>query len=280
MKLSEIGVVALTVSLLTAVSSRSMRASRIGQDLDLDGRRVGVVAHAVLMYLDDHDDRFPLLQRNGTRRAPPPNDDRVWGQLVLPYHGDMVHYRDPADPVTESELLAGMPACDTSPIQCEFNIGYKSHRGLNYQVLSPFGALCGPGSFNQSVSTGLAEIHQPEGTLMLVDSIYDRVNGVPFGGGTHAVDPPARYTTSGQDLLAPSAPCRARMWLGGWNPTQVLAWNQFGAVWGWHKGHAVVAFIDGHTQVMSVGQLTAGATVLDAWRGWVYDRDAYLWDRD
>ncbi len=266
--------------LFGAVATSSIRSVLPGQDLALDARRTGVVASAVILYSGDNDERFPLLQTEGSRRASPPNHDRVWGQLVLPYHGLMEHYRDPDDPVTETELLAGMPGCDASPIQCEFNLAYKSHRGLNYQSLSPFGSLCGSGNLHQSISTRIDEIQSPAATLMLVDSVYDRVGGVPFGGGTHAVDPPARYTTSGFDLLASSAPCRSRLWLGGWNPSLPGAWNRYGAVWGWHKGHATVAFIDGHTRLMSYGQLAAGATVLDAWRGRVFDRDAYLWDRN
>lgn len=283
MKISDVTISAVlcagTCALFAGVLSQSVGQG--GTRLALDMQRHRVVAMAILQYTEDNGHRFPQVLYNSTYNATASSPDRAWGQLILPYHGNMDNLREPEDPVTFAQLMQDLPSCTNRPIQCELNLSVKSHRGYNFQYFSPVGVNCTPSvPFNWGPKPIVyGQVGAPAKALLTVDSVWDRVSGMPRKGGTFNVDMPARHTTANVDTVPPVPGCTARWWNGGWNPSQPNGANVYGYAWPWHKNNSVaVAFADGHASVLSVAALSAGATVRDAWTGRVFDREAYLWD--
>lgn len=250
-----------------------------GVKLALDMQRHRVVAHAILQYAEDNGNRYPQFSHTYSYSVTAHPPDRAWGQLVLPFHGNMDNYREPEDPATYAQLMTFMPGCANNPLQCEFNLAAKSHKGYNYVYLSPTGYNCSAQLFvPRPILTG--QVQNPPKTVLLVDSAFgSRPRGVPEYGGSYTVDPPARFTSNQIDTFPPLPGCSNRWHGGGWDPTRPNSAQFMGNAWYWHKNQTmVVTFGDGHVGILSPGQLSAGATVAYQFGGQIYDRERYLWD--
>jgi len=249
-----------------------------------DFDRTHRVALAVRAYTEDNDRRFPPSHYDSSFV---PGQDRPWPETVFPYEGDWNDYKSTWDTrITDDRLcnnLFGRPCEDQTELSAAR--GFGSSRGYNWQYLAPFG-FC----FTQyrSAPVTLDQVKDQSKTLLLVTSIWDRVNGLPVGGGNWVVDMPARYLQDGTDTLPPLGNgCSSRVFLGGWSPSTPDAWNVYGGAWNWEAWPSdpsyrnrrfVAAMTDGGAKALTLGQLSAGAEVKDAWQGFVLDRDAYIWD--
>ncbi len=225
---------------------------------------------ATLMYIQDYDETFPLVQVTGSYQYP--NDGCVQS-LTQPYIKNEQVLADPGDYISKKEReTVDMPYPPTTEGQRALNYAYKSDFGVNMQYYGP--QLASP---YRPVAVSIAAVNAPATSIFAVDSIWDRAGGTPKGGGNYAIDPPCVKLPDGTDTR-PGVGSNGYYWFGGWNPGSPLAWNVFGGAWPWHNDTTVVAFSDGHVKAMKIGALTAGCNVQNGWAGKITDRNAYLWD--
>lgn len=228
---------------------------------------------ATLMYIQDYDEVFPLVQVTGSYRFP---DDSCVQRLIQPYMKNEAILADPGNYISKREReTVDMPYPPTTEGQRALNYAYKSDFGINMQY---YGAqLAGP---YRPVPVSIAAIGATASSIYAVDSIWDRAGGSPKGGGNYAIDPPCIRLQDGTDTRPGVGPNDNYYWFGGWNPGSPTAWNVFGGAWPWHNDTAVVAFADGHVKAMKIGALAAGCNVQNGWGGRITDRQAYLWDTE
>jgi prepilin-type processing-associated H-X9-DG protein len=195
----------------------------------------------------------------------PPGYDRCWAQLVAPYVKNRDVWKCPSDPnANYGDTHDVNDQTTNDPDQIDFSRAIRTDLGFNYAYLSPFNADA------KWIGTSLATINSPAGTIMLVDSIWNRINGQPQGGGNWYVQAPS-VRQSGTVY-----------WFGPWE-TNVDSWFRFGGAWPWHgSGTQVdVAFVDGHQKSLNLEKLWAGlATEPWGMNPAIADTNAYLWDRN
>lgn len=243
---------------------------------------------AVMMYMPDYDDAFPIIQYNNTYEAnpnQPTGPDQAIGNLVQPYMKNYQLLASPGSGAGELERMRDLTDPNTVPYkqaQKELNLAIKADYGLNAQYFSKMGANCGtaaPSGF-RAQSTVQSQVGKPANSIYFVNSVWDRSGGAPVGGGNWGIDPPCRRTTSGRDTFPPlRPPCTGFFWWLGWRPSTPLAWNVFGGAWPYHNGTiANVGWADGHATPKRIPALTVGCDVRDGWTGTIFDIDQYLWD--
>jgi prepilin-type processing-associated H-X9-DG protein len=228
------------------------------------------MAEAATAYAGDYDNRLAFTVVNGSGCV-----NTATEYYVEPYLGSVVPYRCPSDPNGGSASLgycaSGAKAVTIDQMFRSYAI--RADRGYNWQYLRA--------PSTETIGAVLTTITNQDKMLMFVDSIWERnlLTGDPEGGGTGFVDPPARIYTDGSDSFP--TPGTNLWWTGGWNPSKLLAWNVYGGCWPWHNDNGPtvnVIFVDGHTASLTIKQLAAGCDVQDAWKGFITDPDAYLWD--
>jgi prepilin-type N-terminal cleavage/methylation domain-containing protein/prepilin-type processing-associated H-X9-DG protein len=238
-----------------------------------------------IMYTGDYDDVSPVIQYTNTYNVAPPNADLAIGNLLTPYQKNTDIWKSPMDDAGENErvndptlpMTVANQQAQYKEAQRQFNLAIKSDYGLNAQYFSMMLADGGTPTNFRAVGTSFGQVEKTAETIYLINSVWDRVNGQPEGGGNWGLDMPCRWYSDGTDSLPPSGTF-GRWWWGGWNPNNPNAWNVFGGVWPWHNGWANIAWADGHSKAMRMAQVTQGCQVLNAWGGRIFDKEKYLWD--
>ena len=241
------------------------------------------------MYWADYDDTAALFVYNQTMDVTAPASDRNLGNLLYPYVRNMQMSVTPGSPVNYRARLTDPilpnPNTLTGNDRTEqeiYNAGFFSDYGYNYWALVGHYAgtfYQGALGFNPQRATS---VQNPADTILQITSVYDRdATGGVINGGNSIVDPPCRFFADMTDTLVP-APIGSTgpINLGGWNPSNTLAWNVYGGVWPYYANKATTGFMDGHAKPMNIGAISAGCNVLDDWGGLVTDPSIYIWDRN
>jgi prepilin-type N-terminal cleavage/methylation domain-containing protein/prepilin-type processing-associated H-X9-DG protein len=229
---------------------------------------------AVMLYLQDYDETMPLVATDFSLTAPP---NQALSNMLQPYIKSYQVLVCPSDPADDNDRATMEVEPPSTPAQREFNLALKADFGYNYQYLCP--ATVTDTLPFLALPIGSARVNAPSETILGLDSIWNRDSGgSPYGGGNLFVDPPCRLYADGTDSFPGQGAYPWFFWMGGWTPSQPLAWNVFGGAWPWHGERVNVAFMDGHVKSMHFKQLAAGCDVQDAWGGAITDPSAYLWD--
>jgi len=245
---------------------------------------------AVIQYMADNDDTYPMTSSDGTYRIVPPNNDTNVQLSAHPYMKNKDIWADPMDAAGIAERdtdgtpypSASVPA-NFRAQQLLYNLGLKSDFGVNTQYYCVWGYLCGANNavVFQPVPTLASQVGAPADSIYATSSVWDRSsNGAPHGGGNWALDPPCVLDLAGVDTRPPRTGCLGYWWFGGWNPGSPNAWNVYGGTWPWHTSNvnAIATFADGHVRVMRISALAAGCDVRNGWTGRITDPSKYLWD--
>jgi hypothetical protein len=236
------------------------------------------IGQAFLLYEADHDGGLPPVRT--AYRPDFPMQGAPWPILVARYHEDGLALRCPADPhaiagdlnvwIPDNGLVSQQIIARTKAEKTLLQ-AFRTNRGYNYLHLAPLDKRSRDVPM-ASWPVREAQVHQPERTVLCVDSSWgiDR-EGNPIGGGSFYVNPP---------LLGMA---RSAFWYPpGWTWRASSNANVYGGARGWHsseedgrKRRTVVLFVDGSAQVMTIGELLAGVSA--DWKR-ITDTDAYLWD--
>jgi prepilin-type N-terminal cleavage/methylation domain-containing protein len=242
-------------------------------------------ALAILLYKDDNGERcVPATERGcgmpGYGRWNGPADhDKAWPEIAQRYLKSWRVLRCPADPQSNDEALSidmwtgkSIPPEETA--HRHFEWAFRTHLGLNQDWFSYVQTRPEEAVVN---NVRFGSIGAPARTIMLVDSIRDRDEaGVPFGGGSWAVD-------------APSRPPDIGCYFGGWycwerlqngdpfSPECLGRWNAWGGCYPWHGGRTLftTVYADAHVRANRVSDLLQG---VNAFTGEILDLEAFEWD--
>lgn len=234
---------------------------------------------AMSMYLGDYDDRFMLVNQN-IEHLGNADRDRTWVQSLIPYMKAFGPFHCPAD-TGQRPKSAGIFDVDLMPSDTYrryYQASLRSNIGYNYLYFSPVYRQGGnwtvrPRSFSQ-----ISDVNR---TLVAVDSVYERQNGIPTGGGSYIVIPPCRYmqgTNGNVDSFFVPASAELFVPNPGWVLTDPLSRFRYGLAWAWHEPKMNVAWISGGAKSVSTSFLTSGCDVKDNWGGYIKDSSAYTWD--
>lgn len=276
-----IAIIAILAAILFPVFAQAKAAAKKTQCLS-NSKQYGL---AVMMYLPDADDTYPLIQWTNSYDANPARTDRdqAIGNLIQPYMKSIDLLKSPADPAGETERMLDLINPNTVTYKNEqrlFNLAIKANYGYNTEYFSVMGYNPAYPNGFQPGGTEASRVTESAATLLAINTIWDRTSsGAPRGGGNWGLDMPCRYYSDGADSLPPVPPgATGRWWWGGWNPTTPLAWNVFGGAWPWHGGIATVVWADGHSTGVRMSQVTSGCDVKNGWGGYIFDRTKYIWD--
>jgi len=282
-----IAIIAILAAILFPVFAQAKDAAKKTADLS-NMKQHGL---SVLMYSNDSDDTAPLWMYNGSFNVN--TGDRSWGNIVFPYIKNSDISVTPASPfgvhAREYDPNSGfpIPSGASQTLQEQYNLGWLTDYGYNYQVFTGFLYDTTPVGFHFN-PISMTSLSQPANTIMQVTGDFNRDgSGNVADGGQLPIDPPCRRALSdGHDLINDGGNPNATVWYyGGWQPTTPLAWNVFGGVWPYYTGggtsngaHASVGFSDGHAKTFTISQIAAGCSVQDSWGGRVFDENAYMWN--
>jgi len=243
-------------------------------------------ALGIMMYTQDYDEMMVMADSGGIGL---PGwgfgrPDYVWPELVQPYVKNWQIFRCPSDPHARDSDLSHDPNTDKligpSDPNYYYAWGERSDAGINYVFLTPWIVKLVPGgTYVGSQPTSIAAINQPAGTMMFLDTIWDRDTGTgaPLGGGNWTVEAPCTKDSNGVALTPTGF-----QGYGGWVPnttgTAPYSWLEFGGAFPRHSKMFNTAFCDGHVKSQTLGQLTAGCDVKPSHGGAAYDGNAYIWD--
>jgi prepilin-type N-terminal cleavage/methylation domain-containing protein/prepilin-type processing-associated H-X9-DG protein len=206
----------------------------------------------IVMYIQDYDETMVPVEY-GCCSYNPDKGDRVWPQLTAAYTKNEQINKCLSDGLnTNTTDLADMGYTNASnAVEKDYAYNITADYGFNYFYLSPLNENLGgvtDGAGNQYSFTGvsLAQIARPAQNLMLVDSVWNLVNGQPQGGGNWLIETPSYYYGTGA------------YWFGGWTPTNNNNSFLYGETWPRHTNGMNVAYVDGHAKWNNLGQLTAG----------------------
>jgi hypothetical protein len=271
------------VAIVVPVLSAKLRG--VYDDTAVCLERTADIAEAILLYAADNGDRMPLVIHN---LAPNQFDlnrgNTFWGEAIAPYNSDWYAHRCPASTYSTDEFLLEWldryPPATTPGAQAEYQ-AFFSNRGYNWLYMCPV-------SQTAIYPIALSQVGGPANTLLVVDSIALRTaSGKPAGAGILFVDPPCRYEVGDPPKDTFPVPPGTQLYSNtGWRPTQPASSLLYGGAWPWHRAASgspreqrfIAGFVDGHSAALSVSQLTAGCDVRDNWLGFIFDRQAYLWD--
>jgi prepilin-type N-terminal cleavage/methylation domain-containing protein/prepilin-type processing-associated H-X9-DG protein len=241
---------------------------------------------AVIMYTQDYDGGYPLLQWLDTYDANPANPDNVLQGTLQSYMKNEQIMDCPGDPTSLDARWEGGVTVSPNSVaykeaQRRFNRALKSNFGVNSQTFAPYVAYRDGrlGSYGMNE----AQIREPASTIYALDSRWDSTpSGAPKDGGNWGLDFPCYFYKDGSRASAArnDSSVAGLYWFGGWNPSNPNAWNVFGGVWPFHSDKTMVniAFADGHAKAMNIRAIVAGCDVKNAWGGFITDETQYLWD--
>jgi len=245
-----IAIIAILAAILFPVFAQAKAAAKSTANLS----NVKQDNLANIMYAGDYDDTFAPCNTGAYLTDETVNVTRA--QLVQPYSKNWQIQRCPLDGnSTDSILQAG----GTTQLQKEYNMGLRSHRGLNYFYICPLMDINGQAVFMPKSATSIT---RPAQTILTVDSVWDKNGTAPSGGGNWFVQAPS-YWNSGTSY-----------WFGAWAFTDNTSWFQFGGAYDYIKGKVSMSFVDGHAKSLPTTALWAGA---DPSNSSVVDQEKYLW---
>lgn len=274
-----IAIIAILAAILFPVFAQAREKAR--QTSCLSNFKQGALG--IMMYTQDYDENMVMADSGGIGL---PGwgfgrPDYVWPELVQPYIKNWQIFRCPSDPNANDRTLSVDPVSNAALTPSSPNYYYawgeRADMGINYVFLTPWVVL--PNGYVGSQPTPIAAINQPAGTILFIDTIWDRDanSGLPLGGGNWTVEAPCTKDSAG-NVLTPTY----FQGYGGWVPNTTGAapysWLEFGGAYPRHNKMFNVAFTDGHVKSMSVGASTAGCDVKALHGGPAFDGNAYLWD--
>lgn len=243
---------------------------------------------AVIQYMTDNEDTYPLTSSDVTYSIVPPAHDTNVQLLSHPYMKNKDIWKDPMDAAGEGERdTDGTPVpSNTVPAQYRaqqflYNLGLKSDFGVNTQFFCYWGFNCP--QMLTPIPTLASQVAEPAATIFATSSVWDRTSsGAPHGGGNWALDAPCIYYPGNIDARPGRSVCTTNSWwwFGGWNPQAPNAWNVYGGVWPWHTSNtnAIVTFADGHVRAMRIPAIAQGCDVRQGHQGYIIDESKYMWD--
>lgn len=295
-----IAIIAILAAILFPVLAQAKDAARKTACLS-DNKQMSA---AVMMYISDYDDTMVITNHKvcSVYCCKPPNQS--WPQYVFTYFTNWNLLRCPNDPDATNEGLSFIPANEQKAItkeEKEFSWATRANRGYNAQYLSPVVNLVGHGSVTNcndplmgvSVPIKASSIEAKAETFLILDSIWDRVGGYPKGGGNWALDPPCRLYSDNTNSFPFPSNTASWWWFQGWQPGNQYAWNVFGGTFPFHMGKTawtkntwanrntgivITTFCDGHSKALRIDQISAGCDVKSSMTGYIFDKEAYLWD--
>ncbi len=275
--LMELLVVMALVAMLSAVLLPVFSSVKASSRRAACASRFHQAQLALMLYVGDWDDTFPLVAYQPGPVADP-EFDRTWVQSLFPYGFGQSQWRCPSAPASAD---GGGPSFDPDLSLGDVASLYhpqslRTHIGLNYLYLSPVVAYDGawvpqPRSLSMVVS--------PSSMLLFVDSASP--NRMPPSEGSWVVVPPCRYAVrqaqvvdtfllEGRPVFTPIA---------GWTPPRrgaQAAW--YGGAWPWHAGRAMTVTVDGSARPRTMAELASGCDVRPNWSGLVRRNSVYPWD--
>lgn len=296
--LIELLVVIAIIAILAAILFPVFAQAKVAAKSTAWGSNARQTGFATYMYAGDNDDFLPFVNSGGTASEFGAHGlplcwgcgrpDYVWFELVQPYtknwdvsycSGDSFsldqRHRDylerPIGPTHENYWYA---------------VAARSNMGYNYEFMSPWILETRNGqTFAGSAPISLSAAADTAGTLMQVDSVWNRTSGgQPTGGGNWVVEPPCVYDETG-NLMEPMASHKAiGNWYyynyprGGWDVGVKSSWLEFGGTWPWFNNRFRTTYMDSHIRTVALGQLVAGCDVRSGWAGRVTNASKYIWD--
>jgi prepilin-type N-terminal cleavage/methylation domain-containing protein/prepilin-type processing-associated H-X9-DG protein len=266
-----IAIIAILAAILFPVFAQAREKARQSTCLS-NFKQAGT---AVMMYVQDYDETYPLTWYNASTVVP---GDSVTMVLLQPYIRNWGISECPSNPngantrMTTTDLPA--PTGATAQAQRDYNRGITSDFGVNFQYYGPWinqGGL-------KPIGVAQARVSAPANSAYAIESIWDRsASGAPLVGGNWVVEAPCRTAADGTNTFPTAG--TGIYWQGGWTPSQPNGWHVFGGVWPWHHGRfANVMYADGHAKALSIGAIADGCDVRDGWAGRIFDRQKYIWD--
>jgi len=207
---------------------------------------------AIQMYIQDYDEAMVPVEY-GCCAYDPNAGDRMWPQLVYPYTKNRQIEKCPSDGLnTDATDLADMGyTASSNAVEKDYAYAITADFGYNYFYLSPLfdtpgGTADAAGNTTIFKGVSLAAIVRPANNVMLVDSVWNIVNGAPQGGGNWLIETPSYYYGTGNYFF------------GGWHIDDTNNGFQYGECWPRHTQGMNVAFVDSHVKFQKIGQLIAG----------------------
>ncbi len=275
-----IAIIAILAAILFPVFAQAREKAR--QTSCLSNFKQGALG--IMMYVQDYDETMVMADSGGIGLPGwgYGRPDYVWPELVQPYVKNWQIFRCASDPNNKDSDLSHDPSTDAPITSSNPNYYYawgeRADMGINYVFLTPW--IYNPTTrYVGSQPTSIAAIGQPAGTILFIDTIWDRdsSSGAPLGGGNWTVESPCTKDSNGVALTPTYF-----SGYGGWVPNTTgkapYSWLEFGGAWPRHTKMFNVAFTDGHVKSMSVGAVTAGCDVKPSHGGAAFDGNAYLWD--
>jgi prepilin-type N-terminal cleavage/methylation domain-containing protein len=274
-----IAIIAILAAILFPVFSQAKAAAKQTQAIT-NSKQNGT---AVVLYLADNDDRYPLAFFSNTYRVDGPTPDSNVHYAYFNYIKNVQVWTDPMNSASETQRITQEMfytptnvGAGFGPQQRVFNLGLKSDFGVNTQFIHPQG-WNGSRTFHHPISQ--TEVASPSKTIYSISSVWNRSSsGTPYGGGNYEVDAPCIYDTSFRDLRPNMGQYSSYWWFGGWNPSSPFAWNVFGGVWPWHGTKVIVTYADTSTKIKPITAVAAGCNVENGHGGTAFNLDLYEWD--
>lgn len=277
--LVSIAILAVLAALLFPVFRTAVDAAKRTACLS-NYRQIGA---AITIYTSDYDDSVPPVNYKSVEVATPEND-RSWVQTLLPYVGSFQVFICPSDSGRQNVPAFTDGSAGGDPAVKYYSASLRSNLGYNYLYFSPLLEL-DEGEW-KAFPIKLGRVANPSGTLMFIDSVWDRTDeGVPYGGGSWAVTPPCRYvsTENGSEDTFDFIP-GIRGYFGfdpvGWQPSSSKSWLVYGGAWPWHHNRFNMMFADGRAKSVTLTELTDGCDFGPEWQGDITNLQQYIWDLD
>lgn len=289
-----IAIIAILAAILFPVFAQAKTAAKSTLWLS----NVRQTSYATYMYAGDNDDNLPFVNSGGLASDFASHGlplcwgcgrpDYVWFELVQPYTKNYDISACPADTFTLNQRHLNWQEQPIGPSNENYwyAVAVRTNIGYNYEFMSPWiYETRGSQKFAGSQPTSLNRAASPSGTLMQVDSLWDRkASGQPTGGGNWIVEPPCVYDTQGK-LMEPMDTLKDQgIWYhynypnGGWRLGDKTSWLEFGGTWPWFNNRFRVTYMDSHVGTVALGRLADGCDLKPRWGGKVTDHDRYMWD--
>lgn len=231
---------------------------------------------ATMLYVADYDDTF-MPSNYQPAASPDPQKDKTWVQMLLPYLESYGIFRCPSDytQISDSEASFDKDLVPGDVYSRYYSASLRTNLGYNYLYLAPIYLDGNSWAVRPRIS---AQVANPEGMLMFVDSVWDRdEEGNPYGGGNWLVVPPCRFRLSmgqvedsfqvgGKPVFGPA----------GWSVNQENSGLRFGGAWARHMGRATVIRVEGNATTLTPSELASGCDAEEHWDGLIRDA-SYPW---
>lgn len=236
-----IAIIAILTSILFPVFAQAREKARQTTSLS-NLKQLGL---AFQMYLQDHDETYPMLSFAGPAGQTTPDNLGAWrwGWSVLPYTKNRQIFRSPSDAADFSTTACSGPCRSESNPYHGYLWGLFPSYGYNWRYLAPatpgVTATCTQTAMSRTASQNcsrgvvLASVGSPAQTVLLTDSTWQAPDATQAPViGYLAINPP-------------------RLWSG----TAPLRGSSYGFVWPRHQNRANVLWADGHAKPTTIATL-------------------------